>query len=83
MKLTAIYGFIAVFFLSFSAGAQKQDRKILAKTILADARLDSIQKKALKLLDGLLLSPNPHDNRSVKRTFPILLINSGISCGTK
>lgn len=52
MKLTNVYIFIAVFFLSFSAEAQKQDRKALANTILADVRLDTIQKRALKLLDG-------------------------------
>ncbi|SHF24524.1 glucosidase family protein [Pedobacter caeni] len=52
MKSTTIYAFMAVCCLSFSAQAQKQDRKALAKTILADARLDTIQKKALKLLDG-------------------------------
>lgn len=51
MKSATIYVFIAMFFLSFSAQAQKQDRKKLAKTILADARLDTVQKKALKLLD--------------------------------
>lgn len=52
MKSNTTCAFIAVFFISFSAIAQKQDRKALAKTILADARLDSIQNKALKLLDG-------------------------------
>lgn len=52
MKSTHIYLFIAVFFISFTVAAQKQDRKALANTILADARLDTIQEKALKLLDG-------------------------------
>lgn len=52
MKSTHFHLFVAVFFISFSAVAQLQDQKALANTILADARLDTIQKRALKLLDG-------------------------------
>lgn len=50
MKSVPIYIFIAVFFLSFSLHAQGQDKKILARTILSDARLDTVQRNALKLL---------------------------------
>lgn len=52
MKTATLFIFLTVFLLSFSTLGQRKDRLTLAKSILSDARLDTVQKKALKLLNG-------------------------------
>lgn len=52
MKTTLFLIFATVLYLPFYANAQKKDNLVLAASILADKRLDTVQANALKLLDG-------------------------------